>query len=479
MNDVEDVRDDVPQIENLRLQLGHIDLSSSFLYDNVHFRKSRPTKARKHSKDKKKARRSTAEIETDATETELKMLRKMGLPTSFSGGKTRRGEKRRKKRTKAGKWREGSCCEAYYQLDGLWYPVRVVRVNSKREYRVRYVGYGNEEDLPECWLREATKRVEDVDDVNVSCATDTVHHKDTGRHVKFDDVGEIVSDEPVAATNLLRSTLSTQVDRDTTTTKRRDNISLSTSVSRQESRIDYETSNPHAGVMDKYWNQRYRYFSRFDQGIRMDPEAWFSVTPERIASHIAKRCTCGVIIDAFAGAGGNAIQFARFCTHVIAIDVDPRKIEIARNNAAVYGVADKIEFIVGDFLQLLKSGRLYADIVFIGPPWGGPEYLSQGHFRLDDGINVGGTCNGTELFRRTMSVCENVVYLLPRNVRPSDLRRLAGLHPSQTCEMERNFINHKIKMVTAYFGPVFLRTDDGGEDGDDRDASDSHTRDER
>jgi len=40
----------------------------------------------------------------------------------------------------------------------------------------------------------------------------------------------------------------------------------------------------------KYWKQRYKLFSRFDKGIQMDREGWFSVTPERIAHHIANRC---------------------------------------------------------------------------------------------------------------------------------------------------------------------------------------------
>lgn len=42
-------------------------------------------------------------------------------------------------------------------------------------------------------------------------------------------------------------------------------------------------------------------------------DSWFSVTPEKIARHIADRCQCDLIIDAFCGAGGNAIQFAFTC----------------------------------------------------------------------------------------------------------------------------------------------------------------------
>ena len=74
----------------------------------------------------------------------------------------------------------------------------------------------------------------------------------------------------------------------------------------------------------KYWFQRYRLFTKFDQGIWMDRESWFSVTPEKIAQHIAERCRCELIVDGFCGVGGNAIQFALTCERVIAIDIDPQ-----------------------------------------------------------------------------------------------------------------------------------------------------------
>lgn len=94
----------------------------------------------------------------------------------------------------------------------------------------------------------------------------------------------------------------------------------------------------------KYWYKRYRLFSRFDEGIKLDEglfsyylllshwllhtlrkfnlinslffsheESWYSVTPEKVSSHTAERCRCDVIIDACCGAGGNTIQFAFTC----------------------------------------------------------------------------------------------------------------------------------------------------------------------
>jgi 23S rRNA G2445 N2-methylase RlmL len=64
------------------------------------------------------------------------------------------------------------------------------------------------------------------------------------------------------------------------------------------------------------------------------------------------------------------------CERVIAIDIDPLKIELARHNATVYGVSDRIEFIVGDFFDVVPN-LVAADVIFLSPPWGGTDYLSK------------------------------------------------------------------------------------------------------
>ncbi len=37
----------------------------------------------------------------------------------------------------------------------------------------------------------------------------------------------------------------------------------------------------------KYWLQRYSLWARYDEGVAMDEEGWFSATPEAIALHHA------------------------------------------------------------------------------------------------------------------------------------------------------------------------------------------------
>ncbi|KAK2576626.1 hypothetical protein KPH14_005293 [Odynerus spinipes] len=197
----------------------------------------------------------------------------------------------------------------------------------------------------------------------------------------------------------------------------------------------------------KYWVKRYRLFSKFDQGIKLDRESWFSVTPEKIAEHIAERCKCDTIIDAFCGAGGNAIQFAFTCERVLAIDIDPIKIELARNNARVYGVEDRIEFIVGNFFDL--APKLFADVVFLSPPWGGPGYVKDETFDLD---NIMHPIGGIHLFKIARKITEHVAYFLPRNVDTMQLAMLAGA--GSGVEVEQNFLDRKLIALTAYYGEL-------------------------
>ncbi|XP_069543850.1 trimethylguanosine synthase [Brachyistius frenatus] len=201
----------------------------------------------------------------------------------------------------------------------------------------------------------------------------------------------------------------------------------------------------------KYWAQRYRLFSRFDEGIRLDREGWFSVTPERIAEHIALRVkhSCSdaqLVVDAFCGVGGNAIQFALTGNRVLAVDIDVVRLDMARHNAAVYGVADRIDFVQGDFLQLAPCLR--GDVVFLSPPWGGPDYLTAEVFDIRTMMEP----DGFKIFDLAKQISDDIVYFLPRNADMDQIASLAGR--GGKVEVEQNVLNNKLKTVTAYFGSL-------------------------
>nr|GEV88406.1 RNA cap guanine-N2 methyltransferase [Tanacetum cinerariifolium] len=200
-------------------------------------------------------------------------------------------------------------------------------------------------------------------------------------------------------------------------------------------------------VISKYWRQRYLLFSKYDDGIKMDDEGWFSATPECIAKHHAFRCGNGIVVDCFTGVGGNAIRFAPKSTHIIAIDIDPKKIEYAQHNAAVYGVNDHIEFITGDCFILAQS--LKADTVFLSPPWGGPEYTKARNFDINTMLKPH---DGQFLFNVAKEIAPRVVMFLPRNVDIDQLAELSlSANPPWTLEVEKNILNGHLKAITAYF----------------------------
>ncbi|KIK79883.1 hypothetical protein PAXRUDRAFT_833883 [Paxillus rubicundulus Ve08.2h10] len=240
----------------------------------------------------------------------------------------------------------------------------------------------------------------------------------------------------------------------------------------------YKNASEVPSHLQKYFSQRKRYFTLYDQGCLLDEEGWYSVTPELIADQTAERCRCDTILDAFCGVGGNAIAFAKTCERVIALDISPLRLALARHNAVIYGVADRIEFILADYVSFANAylsrpqEKRPIDVVFLSPPWGGPDYISQNsdqctgnqsdsperhpEFSLAD-INP---IHGADLFHLTRKITKNVAYFLPRN---ASLDEISGLlldgssllsnqDPEERVEVEEQWMGTKLKVLTCYFG---------------------------
>ena len=62
-------------------------------------------------------------------------------------------------------------------------------------------------------------------------------------------------------------------------------------------------------------------------------------------------------------------------------------LEAAKNNAKIYGVDDRIEFLVGDYFKVAPI--LKPDVVFLAPPWGGPGYEKADIFDIRTMIPMG------------------------------------------------------------------------------------------
>ncbi|KAJ5387622.1 hypothetical protein N7509_010163 [Penicillium cosmopolitanum] len=181
--------------------------------------------------------------------------------------------------------------------------------------------------------------------------------------------------------------------------------------------------------IQNYWSQRYRIFSKYDEGVWLTDDAWFGVTPEpvanQIAAHIAERAPAGrsILIDAFAGAGGNTIAFAKTgkWKRVYAIEKNPAVLQCARHNAKIYGVDKQITFFEGDCFQVLKNqlkDLAPYSVIFASPPWGGPGYRSDEVFNL----KTMEPYSLETLYKEYSAFSEHMALYLPRT---SDVKQLA------------------------------------------------------
>lgn len=111
--------------------------------------------------------------------------------------------------------------------------------------------------------------------------------------------------------------------------------------------------------------------------LQLDSVSLYSVTEDSIADRmttilanwINPDCT---ITDGTACVGGNTISFARKFTHVNAVELTHSRCDMLRHNAGILGVGEKISVHEGDYIDLCRS--LKQDVVFLDPPWGGPDY---------------------------------------------------------------------------------------------------------
>ena len=75
---------------------------------------------------------------------------------------------------------------------------------------------------------------------------------------------------------------------------------------------------------------------------------------------------CGLI--GLVGCGGDAIQLALAGAHVVAIDVDPAKVAMARINARAYGVEHRIESDGGRSSHWHAAGELASGLRWSAAP---------------------------------------------------------------------------------------------------------------
>lgn len=193
------------------------------------------------------------------------------------------------------------------------------------------------------------------------------------------------------------------------------------------------------------------------------------------AKHAQRRHKPSVVIDLFAGAGGNTIQFALsgLWDRVIAVERDAATLACAQHNAEVYEVAEYVTFVHADCFDFLNrlanrpdalddalnvrrglgggpaaAAELARGVeVFASPPWGGVGYQHADVFNLE--------AMEPYSLAHISAACRPMAHalFLPRN---GDLRQLANLVPDgaeEKLDVVQYCVKGAAKGLVAYYPP--------------------------
>ena len=163
-----------------------------------------------------------------------------------------------------------------------------------------------------------------------------------------------------------------------------------------------------------YWNLRYELFSKFDEA-KVDAHGLYTMIPEKWALIMAEQARGTKVLDVCSGLGSMSIAFARLGKSVTAVEIEPDRVAMARHNAQLYGVVDKIEFRTQDITtpEALQSLPRHIDTLWIDPPWGktANEYRSMPIIHLRD-LDL----DGVDLRELASQIdCKDVLFRIPRN----------------------------------------------------------------
>jgi hypothetical protein len=230
----------------------------------------------------------------------------------------------------------GDYCDAFFEDDGEWYPALVESLEGD-DAVITYVGYNDTRTVPVIWLRppsaetlaavgqamaESPHGSQSHQQGEGPSASDQVQQR---KHVRFNDDGEpemvetseVVVHPAVAAGALVKTAGVNGGAGGGSKGKKRKRRG-----SNYRALFPKDDEGQPEGVELKYWRQRYRLFSMFDRGIKLDNEGWFSVTPERIAQHIAERSRCDVVVRCLRCL--KALRCASSCDHCLLLPAVPR-----------------------------------------------------------------------------------------------------------------------------------------------------------
>ena len=150
--------------------------------------------------------------------------------------------------------------------------------------------------------------------------------------------------------------------------------------------------------------------------LQTTEEGLYSITRKRdsegilsIVKHNIKNLNTKTLTDGTACIGGDTIQFAMAFHHVHSIELNTSNFDCLVKNISVYNL-NNITLYQGDCITLYNWNT---DVLYLDPPWGGPEYKSKTNLDLMLGDKRIDLWLDEILLRRNRP--SNIILKLPHN----------------------------------------------------------------
>ena len=188
--------------------------------------------------------------------------------------------------------------------------------------------------------------------------------------------------------------------------------------------------------------------------LQMAPNSAYSITKPKDAKQIEQFINKHMggknlaILDGTANVGGDVINFGLNpnVARVVAIEINPDTFAMLENNIRVYRLAEKIQAIRGNSLDIIGkcADGEHFDILFLDAPWGGTSYKAQKFLDLE--ISGKKLADVVSMAQKCRNI-DNIILKIPFNYNLYQLIRQSEFH---------TIVLEKIKTVKGFYMILLL-----------------------
>jgi hypothetical protein len=164
------------------------------------------------------------------------------------------------------------------------------------------------------------------------------------------------------------------------------------------------------------------FFPSNNDKIKIDDVGKYSITlPDKtqIITNLITKYIGSVditVTDAMACIGGDTLAFSKVYKNINAIELDKTRFEYLKHNMSLFNCTN-ITYYNDDYLKIIKT--LKQDVIYIDPPWGGPDYKTKKSIKIKIGEKkLEEICD--EIINEKL--CKLLVLKLPYNYDLSELK---------------------------------------------------------